>query len=244
MERMRPRSLGKMPRRQGQGGVEWDETVTQLVLEMLAHRTPPSCIPSNIVSVSRIILPHYDVIKDVPSIDFIRRSRGTLSYVTKLLAAAELARAPVYLEQHADGTSRRQMEFYNNIIRIAVAGGFKNITLDACILTKDGTAEMQRDGILRSFQTGRIMIQRWRELTASMYPARPDLLEQIPLAKELTLAKLAHGGWVMTDTCNAARKYRKLLIESIKKIAEEDGMDPDQIQVWEAGKYEQNISSF
>ena len=236
MERMRPRSLEKMPRCQGQGGVEWDETVTQLVLEMLAHRTPPSYIPSNIVSVSRIILPHYNVIKDVPSIDFIRRSRGTLSYVTKLLAAAELARAPVYLEQHADGT--------NNIIRIAVDGGFKNITLDACISTKDVTAEMQRDGILRSFQTGRVMIQRWRELTASMYPARPELLEQIPLAKELTLSKLAQGGWVMTDTCNAARKYRKLLMESIKQIAVEDGMDPDQIQVWEAGKYEQNISSF
>ena len=42
----------------------------------------------------------------------------------------------------------------------------------------------------------------------------------------------------MTDTCNAARKCRKLLMESIKKIAEEDGMDPDQIQIWEAGKYE------
>ena len=104
-------------------------------------------------------------------------------YVTKLLAAAELARAPVYLEQHADGTSRRQMEFYNNIIRIAVAGGFKNITLDACILTKDGTAEIQRDGILWTFQTGRVMIHRWRELTASVYLDCPDLLEQIPLAK-------------------------------------------------------------
>ena len=55
------------------------------------------------------------------------------------------------------------------------------------------------------------------------------------MAHELTLAKLAKGGWIMTDTCNAARKYRRLLMESIKKIAEEDGMSPDQITVWEAG---------
>ena len=230
---MRPRPLGKMAR--AKGGLEWSESVTQLVLEMLSHRTPPSCISANILSVVKVILPNYEVIKEVPSVEFIRSCRGTLSYFTKLLAAVELAKAPVYLEQHADGTSRRQIEFYNNIIRIAVDGGFKNVTLDSCILTRDGTAEMQRDGILRSFQTGRLMIQRWRDLTAKLYPNRPDLLARIPMAHELTLAKLAKGGWIMTDTCNAARKYRRLLMESIKKIAEEDGMSPDQITVWEAG---------
>lgn len=219
------------------GGLEWSESVTQLVLEMLSHRTPPSCISANILSVCKIILPNHDVVKEVPSVDFIRSCRGTLSYLTKLLASAELGRAPVFLEQHADGTSRRQIEFYNNIIRIAVEGGFKNVTLDSCILTKNGTGEMQRDGILLSFQSGRIMIQRWRDLTAKLYPNRPDLLERIPKAHELTLAKLAHGGCVMTDTCNAARKYRRLLMEAIKQIAEEDGMTVEQIAVWEAGEY-------
>ena len=233
METLRPRPLGKITR--PKGGVEWNESVTQLILEMLSHRTPPACISANIVSVAKVLLPHYDIIKEVPSVEFIRSCRGTLSYLTKLLAACELARAPVYLEQHADGTSRRQIEFYNNIIRIAIEGGFKNITLDACILTKDGTAEMQRDGILRSFQTGRLMIQRWRNLTAKLYPNRPDLLAQIPMAHELTLAKLAKGGWVMTDTCNAARLYRRLLMESIKQVAKEDGMTSEQITVWEAG---------
>ena len=40
----------------------------------------------------------------------------------------------------------------------------------------------------------------------------------------------------MTDTCNAARKYRRLLVESIKQIAEEEGIPKKQIKVFKAGK--------
>ena len=57
-----------------------------------------------------------------------------------------------------------------------------------------------------------------------MYPKRPDLLERITQVNELTISKLADGSWVMTDTCNAARKYLRLLVESIKQIVEEEGI--------------------
>ena len=57
-----------------------------------------------------------------------------------------------------------------------------------------------------------------------MHPNRPDLLKRIPQDNELTIAKLADGGWVMTDICNAARKYHRLLVKSIKQIAEEEGI--------------------
>ena len=57
-----------------------------------------------------------------------------------------------------------------------------------------------------------------------MYPNRPDLLAMIPQANGLTIAKLANGGWLMTDTFDDARKYHRLLIESIKQIAEDEGI--------------------
>ena len=66
------------------------------------------------------------------------------------------------------------------------------------------------------------MLDKWQDLTSRMYPNRPDLLKRIPQANELTIVKLADCGWVMTDTCNAARKYLRLLVESIKQIAEEE----------------------
>ena len=76
-----------------------------------------------------------------------------------------------------------------------------------------------------------------------MYPNRPDLLARIPQANELTIAKLADGGWVMTDTFNAARKYFRTLVESIKQIADEEGIPKDQIQLFESGKVITNFYS-
>ena len=69
-----------------------------------------------------------------------------------------------------------------------------------------------------------------------MYPNRPDLMARIPQANKFKITKLSDGGWVMTDTCNAARKYRRLIVESIKQIAEEEGIPKEQIKLFEAGK--------
>ena len=78
--------------------------------------------------------------------------------------------------------------------------------------------EMVRYIILWYFQTGRQMLDRCLDLTSRMYPNRPDLIARIPQANELTIATLDDGGWVITDTCNAARKYQSLLVKLIKQI--------------------------
>ena len=48
---------------------------------------------------------------------------------------------------------------------------------------------------------------------------------------------------MMTDTCNAASKYRRLLVESIKQIAEEEGILKERIKLFEAGKGITNLYS-
>ena len=95
---------------------------------------------------------------------------------------------------------------------------------------------MVRDSILRYFQTYRQMLHRWQDLISRMCPNLPDLLARILQANELTIAKLDDGGWVITDTCNAARKYCRLLVEPITQIAEEECIPKEQIKVFEAGK--------
>ena len=56
-------------------------------------------------------------------------------------------------------------------------------------------------------------LRRWREVTAREFLDRPDLLAMIPLPNDITLSKLGDGGAVITDTCNAARKLRRILVD-------------------------------
>ena len=49
--------------------------VDKLILEMLANRTLPTCIQSNIVAFCGHILPEQDVIKEVPSAKHIQNMR-------------------------------------------------------------------------------------------------------------------------------------------------------------------------
>lgn len=64
--------------RSGQGQL-WDEVVTQLVVELLAHRTPPSAIAPNILSIVENLMPNATIIKELPSIRFIRNCRSILA---------------------------------------------------------------------------------------------------------------------------------------------------------------------
>ena len=50
-------------------------------------------------------------------------------------------------------------------------------------------------------------------MTDREFPNRPDLLEMIPLPEDITLSKLGDGGAVITDTCNTARKLRRILVD-------------------------------
>ena len=123
------------------------------------------------------------------------------------------------------------------IIRIASEGGFKNITLSSSIIVVNGTSEMLVECILHTFKEGRGMLKACKQVTKRMYPNRLDLLALIPGLSKLTLPKLTKGGWVTTDTCNPARRFRKLLISAISDIAKDDGMKAEDIRMYEAGNF-------
>lgn len=217
------------------GGLQWDWQMRQMVLEMLSHRTPPTCIAPNILTVAEMICP--SIVHELPGVSFMRGCRSELAFFTKLCATYELGWADTYLEHHSDGTQRRQISMQNSIIRIAVEGGFRSVTLSSAILSEDETSEVLTDAILRTFREGRGILKVWREVTAREYPNRQDLLDLIPKPHQLTLSKLANGGWVMTDTCNPARKFRRLFVAAIKEIAKEEGMSEEDIHIFEAGEY-------
>ena len=48
-----------------------------------------------------------------------------------------------------------------------------------------------------------------------MHELCPHELEHLPLESEVDISKLGHGGVITTDTCNAAQKTRRILVERI-----------------------------
>ena len=53
----------------------------------------------------------------------------------------------------------------------------------------------------------------------------------------MSIAKITKGGWIMKDTWNAARKFRRFLIEAITEIANREGMKSNQINIFEEGNF-------
>ena len=58
--------------------------------------------------------------------------------------------------------------------------------------------------MLSKFKESGELLQAWRDVTAALFSDRQDLIETIPVPAELTLAKAAKKGIIMTDTCNTA----------------------------------------
>ena len=57
-----------------------------------------------------------------------------------------------------------------------------------------------------------------------MHSLQRDLPDQIPDPSKLTLSRLHQGGWLMTDTCNTAQKFKWLLFDVIAVAAREKGV--------------------
>ena len=212
----------------------WPVWVTQMFLELLSHRVPPGKILACITSVANGIHPDGNVMKSSPCDRLMRDCRSILAVTTKTLAAHQLSLAPTYLQHHSDGTALRQTQLENVVVRIAREGGYKCITLTNCILPEDGCSDTIVTAISQAFREGRVHLKDWRETTKQLYPNRQDLLDQIALPSDLTLAKLADGGVIMTDTCDPARKFRRLFIQHIEAVAIECGVPREHINVHEA----------
>ncbi len=208
----------------------WDPIVTQLVIEMLAHQTPPSCVSANILSVVKLLMPEAPIIEELPSIRFIRNCRTVSLHLSKTLAAYEIAKQDIFLQLFTDGTTRRQTEFQNLVIGILTSSGYRRVALDSCIISEEHNAESVTASILVAFQRSGKLLDQWRAVTQEMYPNQPDLLDGIPTSKDLSLTKLAKG-FTMTDTCNTARKIQQLLKDEISNVCKEKGLADEEIEV-------------
>ncbi len=213
----------------------WGEWFVQIVLGMLSHHAPPSCIPSTIQTVVQSLFenPSANLVRELPSVSIVREWRSVLVVVTKTLAAYQLGKADSYKQPLTDGTSHRQTAIQNAAVGILTDSVFKMVTLSSGILVENETAEYLTGSIVLTFKEGGKLLEGWRTVLTWLYPHHQDLINMIPQSNELTLTKLAKDGMVLTDTCNTARKTQRLLCEVTRKLCFEKGLTQDEINVLE-----------
>jgi len=83
---------------------------------MLANRTPPTCVQANLYAMAKVIMPNFEIIKELPSLRYIRNSRTTHWIVTKTLAAYQLGKAKDWKQLHTDETNRCQTSLVNVVM--------------------------------------------------------------------------------------------------------------------------------
>ena len=78
----------------------------------------------------------------------------------------------------------------------------------------------------------KIRLARWKEVTEREFPDRPDLLDLIPSPESNNIDKLGEGGAINTDTCNAAQKLRRILVDYINGTVHEQDCMQHLRNVW------------
>ena len=64
-------------------GEAWDWWLVLMILEMLSHCTPPSCIAANIITITELLNSDYDMVEELPSVPFIRPCRSVNLHLIK-----------------------------------------------------------------------------------------------------------------------------------------------------------------
>ncbi len=90
-----------------QGANAWSHPMIVMVVEMLAHRAPPSSIAPIILTVLQICVPNWNIVKYLPGENWIRQCCMLLVYITKTLAAMKLGFAREFKQLFMDGTNHR-----------------------------------------------------------------------------------------------------------------------------------------
>ena len=138
---------------------------------MLANRTPPTCVQANFHAMAKVIIPNFEVIKELPSLRYIRNSRTTLCLVTKTLAAYQLGKAKDWKQLHTDETSRWQTSLVNVVTSFLMEDDeFQTIGLNSTIIAENGMASSQSRAIIGSFKESATLLKNGMTKQLNCFP--------------------------------------------------------------------------
>ena len=133
------------------GGQQWSEWVTDMVIGLLNHQTPPESIMDNILTVCRLLSPNNNTVESLPGVDFVHKCRRVLAVETKSLGGYRITKVIKVLEHHHHNTSRQGVFFGNIILKISTDARYEKVALSLSIFAANGTAESGVAAIQRTF---------------------------------------------------------------------------------------------
>mmetsp|Transcript_10920 Transcript_10920/g.19096 ORF Transcript_10920/g.19096 Transcript_10920/m.19096 type:complete len:299 (+) Transcript_10920:1323-2219(+) len=203
------------------GARQWPVWVVQLICELLVNGTAPVAVPENIQTMYETL---YGVKpKELPDVSFVRRCRKIIEVIGETLAAIRLGDAEKWDQLWTDATTRRQIPFTALIIgMISDDGKIDPVVVSSCIFMDEEQSETQAAGIVEKINS---LKQRLHRLKEVMDKHCPNKSSQIPRPDSININKLGQGGNIMTDTCNTARKIRRILVDEIDGAYDYDCMN-------------------
>ena len=105
------------------------------------------------------------------------------------------------------------------------------ILFSASILPESGTSEAIHDAILEFLEEKKEWLKKWQDKIEQDF----EHYEHDINPNGLDLAKLGDGGNVMTDGCNGARLFNRMMVDTIRRKAKESALINDNLMMESVG---------
>ena len=106
------------------------------------------------------------------------------------------------------------------------------LLLSTCIYPEENRSETLCRTIIDTVKEKALLLDKWKKFHEDQFG---PYTHNIPDSLELCLTKMRHGGIMITNACNSARKLSYLLVEEVTKICEdkyiEKGEDPANVLI-------------
>jgi hypothetical protein len=197
----------------GKGGKKLEDEHRVTIYSMFANQTPLSAISSNIIAVVKQTAPW---LKPAPiSNRTLTDCRFELRFMEQYMAARKVAFAFAIRMLGFDETTKDGDPSItsNVIIEPAEGAPLEPVILIGAYCSAGGTSEKIAAAIeSKCFAKLRDFIRRVKVMFHELYPAEKWMG---PKPEDLSMARLAGGGAIQSDTCNTAEKAKSILAEMI-----------------------------
>lgn len=161
-----------------------------------------------------------------PTYETIKRYRFELRFLEEAIAGRRIAEAFRIRSIGFDETTKLGLSSLTSNVQIEPIEGakFQDVICRAAYCPLGGTAELVVQSIqTKCFSRLQDFLRRWQAMFETMFPREawsgPD-------PSKCSIHRLGGGGAIISDTCNTARKSRRLLAEEIaKQVREHIGVD-------------------
>ena len=199
----------------GRGGGQLEDIYTETIFEMFGNGTPLSAIGKNVFAVLRRTVPWLKPRK--VSKRTLNDKRFELRTAEETLAAIKVATSFAIRMLGFDETTKfGNPSITSNVIIEPTEGAkLEAVILRGAYCSGGGTSEKIAEAIEKKcFSRLRDLLRKLKATYVKLYPNEPW---PGPEPEQLSMARLAGGGALMSDTCNTAQKAKTLLAEMIAK---------------------------